>query len=387
MEKIKFRPSLFIYLACAYMCVGLISNIAGLLLPQWQKDFHLSTTVLTFLNSMMFIALGLTALPHGFITTKIGQKKAFIVGFAIIAAGSLFFAVKPTYITGLISLFVIGTGVAALQVSGAVLIKKISDYEEEFPKNMTSTQLFYGLGSASGGIVLSFLLSHLKLPWSYTYYIFAIVLCLMIIAGIFVKVPQSEGAKEKTNYKYLIKQPFAIIFCLGIFTYLGIEISFATWLPTFLMTIKSYSMESAFKFMSLFWVMLAAGRLLGGLLMKKISAAKLLITYSLLAPFFVALGVFHPDKTATLIGFGVVALLCSIMFPVIFSYAINFAGKENESSMAGLLCLCIIGGAVAPPIIGVFSNLLNSLTLSILICTTISFFYTLFIGYYAHKKA
>ncbi|MEI7475466.1 MAG: MFS transporter [bacterium] len=386
MEKIKFRMSLFLYLAMSYLCIGLVSNMAGMLLPYWVHDFKLESTVLTLLNSMIFIAYGLASLPHGILSRKIGQKKSFLLGLLLITSGSLTFGAYPSYITGLISLFVIGTGVSALQISGAILINKISDYEEDFPKNMTMTQLFYGIGSALGGLLLNQLISVMHLPWAYTYFVFAALLVLIFIFGLFLKVPAHVPNPNPTSYLDLLRQPFVLIFCLGIFIYVGIEVGFATWIPTFLTTIKKFSTHTTYEIMFLFWATLATGRLLGGALMKRVEAHKLLTIYAAAAPIFITIAVISPFKSFAVLGLLLVGLVCSIMYPVIFSSAVGIAGREKETSMAGLLCFSIIGGAVTSPIMGYVSKLTNNLSLSLVLFASLSFIYIAFVGIYAGKK-
>ena len=75
------------------------------------------------------------------------------------------------------------------------------------------------------------------------------------------------------------------------------------------------------------------------------------------------------------------------MFPSIFSLAVNSFDKSKESTVAGILCTAIIGGAVTQLLIGfIDQKLTHSLALSLIINGVISFAYIAFIGFRSLKN-
>ncbi|HBH18618.1 MAG TPA: hypothetical protein DDX14_06750, partial [Cyanobacteria bacterium UBA9579] len=151
MQSKGLKIQLLLLLLMNYFTFALITNIPGVLLPFWKEDFVLSSTMVSFLGSAFFLAYGLTSLPQGFLHDQIGSKKTFLWAVSLVLIGSTMFAVMPRYEVGLISLFVIGIGVTALQLVGNLLVKKVDNDPSKYSRNLTLAQVFCGIGGAGGG--------------------------------------------------------------------------------------------------------------------------------------------------------------------------------------------------------------------------------------------
>jgi len=88
---------------------------------------------------------------------NIGNKKTFLLAISLVLLGSASFAVMPKYEVGLVSLFVIGIGVTALQMVSNLLVKKIDEDPNKYSRNLTLAQIFCGIGGLGGGFVLNFI--------------------------------------------------------------------------------------------------------------------------------------------------------------------------------------------------------------------------------------
>ena len=77
---------------------------------------------------------------------------------------------------------------------------------------------------------------------------------------------------------------------------------------------------------------------------------KVLILFTALALVCLTLALFGPGKAA-LVAFPLVGFFASVMYPIIFSLALNSV-KEHHGSFAGILVTGIVGGAVVPLIVG-----------------------------------
>ena len=77
-----------------------------------------------------------------------------------------------------------------------------------------------------------------------------------------------------------------------------------------------------------------------------------------------------------------VGLCNSVMFPTIFSLAINGLGKHARQGL-GILCTAIVGGAILPLIQGVFAD--NVGIQSAFIIPVLCYAYIAFYGYSGHR--
>ena len=146
--------------------------------------------------------------------------------------------------------------------------------------------------------------------------------------------------------------PWALFGGLAIFLYVGAEVAIGTQMAFFLNSDRVWgvSLESAAKFVSLYWGGAMVGRLIGSGLLTKVAAPKLLTVFTgmacVMCLYVFAVGGVSAGYVALSIG-----LFNSIMFPVIFTITLE-RSTASEEATSGFLCFSIIGGAAIPPLVG-----------------------------------
>jgi fucose permease len=379
-----------------YFTFALITNIPGVLFPFWKSDFHLDTTVLTFLGSAFFIAYGVTSLPLGFLRDNAGSKKTFLLGVGLMLLGTSAFAFFPTFNVGLISLFVTGVGITALQLVGNLLVKKIDDDPAKYASNLTLAQVCCGIGGSGGAILLGYLINSLHFTWQSIYYVFAGLSLLLFMFALATPIEEdNSGASASkpamSDYFKLAANPLMMLFALGIFVYVGIEVGVASWISNFILghyQDKAGELIAGFKVdpihvgyvVALYWAFQSVGRFTGGLVLRVLSAPKALIIYSLAGLGLLVAAVTVKSATVAAAAFIGVGFFTSIMFSSIFSLAVNSFDKRQEGTVAGVLCTAIVGGAVTAPLIGYLASVTHSLSWGLIIAGIVSFLYIAFVG-------
>ena len=129
-----------------FFVISFITNIIGPLIPDIINDFELSLTLVALLPFSFFIAYGIISIPSGMLIQKVGEKTVMVLAFGLAFIGSSLFAFFPNYELAVISLFLIGSGMAMLQVVINPLLR-VSGGEENFAFNATLAQLIFGLAS------------------------------------------------------------------------------------------------------------------------------------------------------------------------------------------------------------------------------------------------
>src|SRR5208283_4060906 len=158
------------------------------------NSFSVSLAAAAFLPFSFFIAYGVMSIPAGFLVERFGEKPVMIAAFLAGTAGSLSFALHPSYGVAVVSLFVMGSGMATLQTAINPLLR-VAGGEEHFAFNSAFAQLIFGSASFVSPLVYSDLVRHLDpahrdltglyavlgrittpaLPWVSIYWIFAVV--------------------------------------------------------------------------------------------------------------------------------------------------------------------------------------------------------------------
>ena len=335
-----------------------------------------------FLPFSFFLAYGVMSIPSGFLVEYIGEKKVMILAFLISSIGALAFSINPSYSLYILSLFLIGSGMAMLQVSINPLLRNIGG-EKEFAFNSVLGQLFFGLASFISPLIYSYLIISLSvvnepsnyiilffkkitfpnLRWVSLYWIFAIVSFFMCVTLIFTNFPEKkkpgrENKEKLNNYLTIIKNPMVILYFFGIFSYVGLEQGVANWISKFLELYHSIDPQIlGAKIISYFWGLMTLGTISGLFLLKLIDSRKILIFFTSASIISLLLSVFGSLKVS-LISFPLIGFFISTMWSIIISLALNSTSKDH-GTFSGILVSGIIGGAVIPLIIGILADFIG----------------------------
>lgn len=363
-----------------FFVISFLTNILGPLVPDIISDFHVSNAMAAVLPFCFFIAYGVMSIPAGFLVERWGDKRLMVVSFAAGTAGALSFALHPTYGVFAPSLFVMGAGMAALQVVINPMLR-VAGGEEHFAFNSAFAQLVFGSASFVSPLVFSYLVTNLSahpvpagpllgvlahvtpaaLPWVSIYWLFAlstIVMALVIAALRLTKVERTaeESAGTLAMYKTLLRNPIIWAYFFCIIAYVGSEQGTADWMSEFLHHYHGYDPHVAGAgAVSNFWGLMTLGCLAGMLLLKLFDSRRVLVGFSLAALLMLSLALFGPAKVS-LIAFPCIGLFASIMWPTVFSLALNSV-PSHHGPFSGILCTGIMGGALWPLLIGKTADL------------------------------
>lgn len=365
-----------------FFVISFLTNILGPLVPDIINSFSLSLTLAGFLPFSFFVAYGVMSIPAGVLVERYREKRVMLAAFLMALVGALFFASLPRFSVGLTSLFMIGIGMAMLQVAINPLLR-VAGGEEHFAFNSVLAQLIFGLASFLSPKVYSYLVLNLpessgrrnlvldalrqvvpdKLPWVSLYWVFSLVTLAMVVIMTTVRLPRVELKEEERAgawavYRELFRRRIVILYFLGIFAYVGTEQGVANWISKFLATYHGLDPQTkGASAVSLFWGLMTAGCLLGLLLLKLFDSRRVLIGFASAAVVTLSLALFGPGPAAA-VAFPLLGFCASVMWSIIFSLALNSLDRHH-GSFSGILVTGIIGGAVVPLIVGWLGDLLG----------------------------
>ena len=358
-----------------FFVISLLTNIVGPLVPDIIKSFDLSLTLVALLPFAFFIAYGIMAVPSGMLLERYREKPVMIGAFVLAFAGALLFATLPRYPTAIVSLFLIGAGMAALQVAINPLLRTAGG-EEHYAFNSVLAQLIFGGASFLSPFIYTYFVRNIgqpggqgkpfvglmsklvppSLPWVSVYWVFAVLAVVMIVVLAAIRFPvvvrrEDERAGAWATHRTLFENRTVVLYFLGIFAYVGTEQGVANWISQFLMTYHGYDPQTvgAAK-VALFWGMMTIGGIHGLFLLKFVDSRRILVGFTASAIAFLTLGLFGPGPLAQF-AFPLVGFAAAVMWPVIFSLALNSV-PSHHGSFSGILCTGIIGGAIMPLVIG-----------------------------------
>ena len=365
-----------------FFVISFLTNVIGPLIPEVIKGFSVSKGMAGLLNFSFFIAYGVMSIPAGMLTERYKEKKVITGAFLLATLGAFLFSFFPGFGIYLVSLFLIGMGMAILQVAINPLLR-VSGGEENFAFTSVLAQLFFGGASFLSPLLYSYLVTNLtagntsnillstldslvpeNLKWVSIYWIFALIAIVMVVVILFSKFPkvdlnEDEKVGNLNTIKELLRNKTVILFFLGIFAYVGTEQGVASWISKFLEEYHGMNAEvEGAKATSWFWGLLTVGCFLGLGLLKLMDSKLVLRIFTLAAMVSLATALITSNGMTAYYGFIGVGFFASVMWSIVFSLALNSL-KSNHGAFSGILCSGILGGAVVPLIVGVLGDLVG----------------------------
>ncbi|TWX52610.1 sugar MFS transporter [Colwellia hornerae] len=359
-----------ISLTSLFFIWGFITCLNDILIPHLKAIFSLSYAQSMLVQFCFFGAYFLVSLPAGWFVEKMGYQKGIVVGLVIAALGCLMFypaASLHSYPVFLAALFVLASGITVLQVSANPYVTLLGK-KETASSRLTMTQAFNSLGTTIAPYFGALLILNevtgsmsansaesVQLPY------LGLMAALLALAAIFafLKLPHIESAEvvegEKIegspwHYRHLV------LGAIGIFVYVGAEVSIGSFLVSFLGEADIAGLEEtqAAKYLTYYWGGAMVGRFIGAAVMQKVDAGKTLAFNALCSVMLIAITILSTGNIA-MWAILLVGLFNSIMFPTIFSLALSGL-KKHTSQGAGILCLAIVGGAIIPVLQGLLAD-------------------------------
>jgi FHS family L-fucose permease-like MFS transporter len=363
---------------------GFLTCLNDILVPHLKAIFDLSYARVMLVQFAFFSAYFLFSVPWSKVVNTVGYQRTMVIGLFTMAFGSFLFlpaASAASYPLFLTALLVLAAGITGLQVSANPYVDLLGT-PETASSRLDLTQAFNSLGTTLapkvGGLLilaaaplameqlrkLSPAALHayrvqeaasVKMPYAV---IGVLLVLLAIMIGSF-NLPKVEAGEYRLRDKVsdsIWKHPNLLLGAIGIFTYVGAEVSIGSFLVNYfgLPDIASLSAKTAAGYVSFYWGGSMVGRFLGAGLLRRFKPGRLLAVFAICAATLVAASMVLGGHTAmwTILAVG---FFNSIMFPTIFSLGVAELGPLTGSG-SGLLNMAIVGGAILPVIQGVIAD-------------------------------
>jgi FHS family L-fucose permease-like MFS transporter len=363
---------------------GFLTSLNDILVPHLKAIFDLSYARVMLVQFAFFSAYFLFSLPWSKVVNAIGYQKTMVAGLIGMAVGACLFvpaASLASFPLFLGALVVLAAGITGLQVAANPYVVVLGK-PETASSRLNLTQAFNSLGTTIAPNVGGLLIlaaaplaaakladlspqalqlyrvgeaASVKVP----YLIICLALVLLAVLIAVSKLPKIETAAPSPGAKTgdsVWKHRNLILGALGIFAYVGAEVSIGSFLVNYLgqPDIGGFSAKTAAGYVSFYWGGSMVGRFVGAGLLRKVKAGRLLAMCAVCAGALVAISMMTSGHTAmwTILAVGI---FNSIMFPTIFSLGVAELGPLTGTG-SGIINMAIVGGAILPLIQGAIAD-------------------------------
>ena len=399
----------FILVTSLFFFWGFVHNLDPILIPHLRRAFSLTTLQASLVDSAVFIAYFLMAIPAGIIMKKYGYKTGILIGLSFFAIGCFLFvpaANTMQYVFFLGALFIVACGLTILETA-ANPYATILGAPETSTQRLNLAQSFNGLAAflapiAGGHFILAddpvsetglfamsedsrsaYLLTEtatVKLP----YIILGCAILLVAAIFFFSKLPdkKDDDEIEKAGFLHAFKHKHLSWAVVAQFFYVGAQVCVLSFLILFATKAAGVSEKEASYYSGAAGLAFMIGRFAGTFLMKFIPPPRLLALYSAMCILLSLVTIFG-SGIITLYSVIGISFFMSIMFPTIFALGIKDLGVDTKSG-SSLIIMSIVGGAVLPPILGYIADKTNNIQYGYIV-PLLCFVVVLFFGVKGYK--
>lgn len=379
----------FILISTLFFLWGFAHSILEVLNPHFQESFQISKTMSSMIQAAVYGGYFLMAMPAGYIISRWGYKAGVLTGLILYGIGALLFipgAEINSFYFFVFSLFIIGCGLTCLETSANPYTTVLGD-PMKAESRINLAQCLNGIGWIVGPLVGGLLLFNggsIAMPYA----VVGIAVLVIAVIFTFLNLPdiqndskiyeRNDDMVERTRAK-MTNYPSLRFGLVALFFYVAAQTGVNSFFINYMMENVGVSgtvatQWLAFGGMGLFVV----GRFSGGVIMNYVRGEMLLAIYAICAT-IATLMIIAGTGGVSIAAFLIVYLCESIMFPTIFSLALR-STRGNTKKASSYLIMTIVGGAVAPPLMGVIADSTNSISLAYLVplvCYEVVFAYAL----------
>ncbi len=357
----------FITVTILFGIFGFLTNLNSNLMPHLRSIFDLSYGPAMLATTAWFFAYLIFSVPSAKLIEAIGYKRTMVVSLFIMVVGALLFIPAANLISFplfLAAIFVLAIGVCALQTSANPYVSILGP-EHSAPARLTLAQAFNSLGAAAAPWVVGhFILTDpsktsSKASIAHTvqgpYMSIAAALLVLGIVVMFMHLPAITATRDfrpgdVASGRSIWTYSHTVLGMVGIFFYVGVEISLAAIAITYFRVEGLSDIGTASSLASLYFIFIMAGRFLGSFLMKWVEASTLLAVLGIFGVVLLLISMFSHGEVAiwTLVLCG---LANSVMYPNIFALGIAELGPMTSKG-SGVITMGNVGGAIVPLLFG-----------------------------------
>jgi len=379
-----------IIISALFFVFGFVTWLNGILIPYLQMACGLTDFQALFVAFAFYISYTIMALPSAWVLKKTGFKNGMMLGLWIMALGTLVFipaALTRTYLTFLIGLFIMGTGLAILQTASNPYVTIMGPRESAAMRMSIMGICNKGAGAIAPLILAYYILSdgdafianlvtldeqakilaldELARRVINPYIVMTIILFLMGIGVRLAPLPEIETEDEEEQNIGVVKTkktifdfPHLILGVLALFLYVGVEVIAGDTIIRYGLSL-GIEMEKAKAFTSYTMAFMIFGYVLGIFLIPRVISQTLALRVSAALGILFSFGAIFTSGFTSILFVALFGLSNALVWPAVWPLAIHNLGKFIKTGSA-MLIMAIAGGAIIPLIWGKLSDTIGA---------------------------
>jgi len=373
MKNLGVKLSLFIN----YFVFAILLNSVGIVILKSQNNYGVDEVQASILEAFKDLPIAIVSFFIASFLPRLGYKKAMLIGLGLVSGACISMYFGNSFDSAKILFATVGVSFALIKVSVYSMIGMVTSGEKEHNSFMSNIEGVFMIGIALAYFLFpAFNIDGKPDSWLNVYWLLAglsILSFLFLLFTKFEKEPEVPGADVLDDFKQMFRlmaRLLIIVFVISAFLFVMIEQGIMTWLPSFNDKVLNLPENVSIMMASILAICLAVGRLLAGVLTRRINwiwvltictvFAMMLVVFVLPRTLNLNVGEINSLSDIPLIGFAfpIVGLFIAPIYPLLNSVVLSALPKKLHSPMTGLIVVfSALGGTLGSRIIGwLFKN-------------------------------
>lgn len=343
-------------------------DIVGISSDYAREAFEWNQTMAGLLPSMVFVWFLFLSVPVGIQMNKWGRKNTVLLGMAVTIVGMMIPLIGTSWAC-IVGYAALGIGNAILQVSENPLIQNVVTDERVLTSSLTAGQVVKAISSFCGPFIMLFAVNVLgggdKQNW---YLAFPVLGAITLLSALWLMVsPIEREPREESHVTIgqtfgLLKNGTILLLFFGIFFAVAIDVGINFVSSKIMISRYGWEVSQAGIAPQVYFISRTIGAFLGVFLMTKIADMTYFrLNIATCIVVILSLAFIQLPETWALAQIGAIGFLCSCVFPIIYSMAVQ-AEPEKANLISGLMITAVAGGGAATPFIGFATDAAGSIT-------------------------
>lgn len=350
---------LLIIIFISFIGVGLPDSILGTAWPSIYREFDLPVSLAGYLTATVSACTIISSLLSSKVINRFGTGVVTAVSTILTVVALFGFAFSGNAIFFFVMAIPLGLGAGSIDTA----LNNFVALHYSATK-MNFLHCFYGLGIAASPYIMSYALGNDN-NWRKGYILVAVIQSVIALIAIlslplWKKVERQEKKADNVvkvlKLSDLIKMPAVRLSCYAFFSSCALELTAGSWSSTYFVNTKGVIPDKAAQITMLFYVGLAFGRFLSGVLAKKLSRWQIIgistgVLFGAIIMFILPVSIMATSIALFLIGLGIGPIFPNLTHLTPENFGRNISqsvmGVQQASAYIGIMIMPWLFGTLA----------------------------------------
>ena len=387
--SVNARPAgLILLIFVAFIALGMPDGLLGVGWPSIRASFNVPIDALGALLFVSMIGYLTTSFLSGELTRRWGVGRLLVVSCALTGAGLIGYTLVPQW------WMMVALGLAAGMGAGGIDSSLNAYVARHYSAGLMQwLHASYGVGITAGPLIMTAALTNFQ-NWRLGYLLVgAVQLVLAVTFWITLPIWQQNNSapvetpaepQPEVNLGQTLKRHRVWLSMLLFFFYVGSEVTMGTWVYSLLTEGRGVDPQLAGYFAGSYWFTFTVGRILAGLVTRKIniqSLVKVCIIAAILAGVILGLNL---STWVNLAAVAVIGFAFAPIFPGLISGTPGRVGQQHSNNTIGMQTAAgSLGGTALTSLVGVLAR---SYGLEVVPAAMVAFLACLLVGYIIFER-